>query len=176
MPIPYDLRYAVRTLRRTPVFTAAALFSLTLGIASSAAVFSLVDAAILRRPPFADADRLAVLNITQRTPSRRRAAASLVVAALSVAETKCPLVRRPRDELEQRRDDDRLQPIQSHFPSRSCLTALPRRDARAARLGPWFHRGRWDRRSRHRIRWSSATTSGSGGSVASSTSSARRWS
>jgi putative ABC transport system permease protein len=66
--ILHDLRYAVRTLRRTPVFTAAALLSLTLGIASSAAIFSLVDAAMLRRPPFADADRLAVLNITQRTP------------------------------------------------------------------------------------------------------------
>ena len=68
MPIAYDLRYAVRTLLRTPMFTAAALLSLTLGIGSSAAVFSLVDAALLRRPPFADADRLAVLNITQRTP------------------------------------------------------------------------------------------------------------
>ena len=64
----HDLRYAVRTLRRMPVFTAAALLSLTLGIGSSAAIFSLVDAAMLRRPPFADADRLAVLNITQRTP------------------------------------------------------------------------------------------------------------
>jgi predicted permease len=50
------------------VFTAVALLSLTLGIGSSAAIFSLVDAAMLRRPPFADADRLAVLNITQRTP------------------------------------------------------------------------------------------------------------
>ena len=68
MTIPYDLQYAVRALRRTPVFTAAALLSLTLGIASSTAVFSLVDAAVLRRPPFAGADRLAVLNITQRTP------------------------------------------------------------------------------------------------------------
>jgi putative ABC transport system permease protein len=51
-----------------PAFTSAALFSLTLGIGSSAAIFSLVDAAMLRRPPFADADRLAVLNIEQRTP------------------------------------------------------------------------------------------------------------
>ena len=68
MPIRHDLRYAVRALLRMPLFTAAALFSLTVGIASSAAVFSLVDAAMLRRPPFADADRLAVLNITQRTP------------------------------------------------------------------------------------------------------------
>ena len=68
MILLHDLRYAVRVLSRAPVFTAAALVSLTLGIASSATVFSLVDAAMLRRPPFADAHRLAVLNITQRTP------------------------------------------------------------------------------------------------------------
>ena len=68
MSILGELRYAVRSLRRMPLFTAAALFSLTLGIAGSAAVFSLVDAAMFRRPPFAGADRLAVLNITQRTP------------------------------------------------------------------------------------------------------------
>jgi len=68
MALPHDLRYALRTLRRTPLFTTTALLSLTVGIASSAIVFSLVDAAILRRPPFADADRLVLLNITQRTP------------------------------------------------------------------------------------------------------------
>jgi putative ABC transport system permease protein len=68
MALPHDLRYALRTLRRTPLFTTAALLSLTVGIASSAIVFSLVDAAMLRRPPFADADRLVLLNITQRTP------------------------------------------------------------------------------------------------------------
>jgi putative ABC transport system permease protein len=63
-----DVRYAVRTLRRAPVFTTAALVSLTLGIASFAAVFSLVDAAMIRKPPFNDADRLVVLHITQRSP------------------------------------------------------------------------------------------------------------
>ena len=68
MPLLHDLRYALRTFRRAPVFTTAALVSLTVGIASSAIVFSLVDAAMLRRPPFDDADRLVVLNITQRTP------------------------------------------------------------------------------------------------------------
>jgi putative ABC transport system permease protein len=68
MPLLFDLRYALRTLRRTPVFTAAALVSLTLGIGSSVAVFSLVDAALFRTPPFAAADRLVIVNITQRTP------------------------------------------------------------------------------------------------------------
>jgi predicted permease len=68
MALLHDLRYALRTLRRAPLFTTAALVSLTVGIASFAIVFSLVDAAMLRRPPFADADRLVVVNITQRTP------------------------------------------------------------------------------------------------------------
>jgi len=68
MALLQDLRYALRTLGRAPVFTTAALVSLTLGIASVAIVFSLVDAAMLRKPPFAGADRLVVVNITQRTP------------------------------------------------------------------------------------------------------------
>jgi putative ABC transport system permease protein len=64
-----DLRYAIRSLCRVPVFTMAAVVSLAIGIATSTTVFSLVDAAMLRPPPFADANRLTVLNITQRTPS-----------------------------------------------------------------------------------------------------------
>ena len=68
MSVLHDLRYAVRTLRRTPIFAVAAILSLTLGIATSATVFSLIDAAILRLPAFEEADRLAILNITQRTP------------------------------------------------------------------------------------------------------------
>jgi putative ABC transport system permease protein len=63
-----ELRYGLRGLCRTPTFTVAALLSLTLGIATTALVFSLIDAAIWRLPPFPEADRLAVLNITQRTP------------------------------------------------------------------------------------------------------------
>lgn len=64
-----DLRYAFRSLRQAPLFTVAAVASLAVGIATAATVFSLVDAAILRPPPFPGVNRLAVLNITQRTPS-----------------------------------------------------------------------------------------------------------
>ena len=63
-----DLRYALRGLRRAPLFTAAALLSLTLGIATATTVFSLVNAAILRQPPFQEADRVMLLNTTQLTP------------------------------------------------------------------------------------------------------------
>ncbi len=66
--ILHDLRFAIRSLRRTPLFTMAAVLSLTLGIATCTIVFSLVNAAMLRPPPFDDAGRLVVLNITQQTP------------------------------------------------------------------------------------------------------------
>ena len=64
-----DVRYAVRSLLRAPLFTVAAVLSLTLGVATSSTVFSLVDAAVLRPPPFDEPHRLTVLNVTQRTPS-----------------------------------------------------------------------------------------------------------
>jgi putative ABC transport system permease protein len=51
-----------------PLFTIAAVLSLTVGIGTAAAVFSLVDSALLRTPPFPEADSLVILNITQRTP------------------------------------------------------------------------------------------------------------
>ncbi len=64
-----DIRYALWSLRRTPAFTAVAVLTLALGIATSTTVFSLVDAAMFRPPPFPEPDRLMLLNITQRTPA-----------------------------------------------------------------------------------------------------------
>src|SRR5919106_3949098 len=58
MTILSDVRFAIRGLRRTPLFTAAAVVSLTLGIATCTIVFSLVNAAMLRPPPFDEAGRL----------------------------------------------------------------------------------------------------------------------
>jgi putative ABC transport system permease protein len=57
-----DLAYAIRRLRRSPVFVLVAVLTLGCGIGLSAAVFGLVDAVLLRPLPVREADRLVVIT------------------------------------------------------------------------------------------------------------------
>ncbi len=56
-----DLRYALRSLRRTPGFTLTAILTLALGIGLATAVFTVADTLLLRRLPIRDQDRVVVL-------------------------------------------------------------------------------------------------------------------
>ena len=67
MELLQDIRFALRSFRKSPVFTAVAILSLALGIGANTAIFTLIDQLILRLLPVKDADRIVLLPRTAAT-------------------------------------------------------------------------------------------------------------
>ena len=69
--ITSDLRFAIRTLQHAPGFALAAVLTLALGIGATTAMFSVVDAALLRPLPYPEPDRLVAVFETMPGNDRR---------------------------------------------------------------------------------------------------------
>ena len=68
----YDVRYGLRTLRRSPGFTAVAILTLALGIGANTAIFTLIHALLMKPLPVHEPDRLVALSDPDKGASGTR--------------------------------------------------------------------------------------------------------
>jgi hypothetical protein len=130
-----DVRYALRTCARNPGFSAVIIFTLAFGIGANTAIFSIVEAVLLRPLTYAEPDRLVMVHETLPQAGRipvgatefeewRRSASSFERMAL-IAVTPIILTgaANPSDST----------PRAFPRPSFRCLGSMPRRVGRSAR-------------------------------------------
>jgi hypothetical protein len=83
-----DIRYALRTFRRSPVFTVTVIVTLAVGIGATTAVFSVVDRILFRSLPYAHDERIVSVGLVDPTISQEfmLGGALGLCAALSAAQ------------------------------------------------------------------------------------------
>ena len=86
-----DVRHAVRALGRTPGFTVVAVLTLALGIGATSAIFTVVNATLLKPLPYPDADRLVRLMMSvpaAGSPSGAPLRTAVGLSAIELAEVQ----------------------------------------------------------------------------------------
>jgi hypothetical protein len=84
-----DLRLALRRLRQNPTFSAVAVLTLALGIGANTAIFSIINAALLRKLPVARASEIVSLNENMGAATRSRRSRIPITATCATATPCC---------------------------------------------------------------------------------------
>ncbi len=85
-----DVRYALRALRRTPVFAATTVATLAVTIGAAVAVFSVADALLFRPPPYPEPERLAFVQAEYQSPRGSGAQLAHDAATWEVVRSSAP--------------------------------------------------------------------------------------